>query len=197
MAMASLALLTAYFLRLTSRLSLPTHLLSHVTQTLLGLSVWKVSFSPQPSPNHLNECFGGRGSVGGARAQYFCKDLPDQDEAHYFSTPLYGEDTRTSYSGMLSYACNHSSGGVTYKQNMSYIFDYSGGENVTTGTYGDIFRLDFSTLSFLLSPRSPFPCPMRPHTCVCNPPCRRYRRRSATGIEFCLQTSVRAERCAR
>lgn len=83
-------------------------------------------------------------AVGGARAQFFCSGLPDQDTPHYFSTPLYGEDTRTVYSGELMYACNHSSGGVTYLQNMSYIFDYSGGENATTDTGGDIFRLDFN-----------------------------------------------------
>ena len=140
-----------------------------------------------------------RDSVGGARAQFFCSGLPDQDQPHYFSTPLYGEDTRTVYSGELMYACNHSSGGVTYLQNMSYIFDYSGGENATTDTGGDIFRLDFSTLPF---PR-PFP---RPSLALCVPrPTLAHATLHAAGtaalrhgyrilrIEFCAQRGVGAE----
>lgn len=136
-----------------------------------------------------------RDSVGGARAQFFCSTLDDQDTPHYFSTPLYGEDTRTVYSGELMYACNHSSGGVTYLQNMSYIFDYSGGENATTDTGGDIFRLDFSTLPF---PR-PFPSPSlalcvpRPRLA---PPCRRYSS-AAPRVSNSAYRILRAERRGR
>ena len=61
-----------------------------------------------------------------------------------WNTPLNIDDegARAFYTGALSYACNHTSGDVTYLQNMSFVFDYSGGEN--TDTRGDIFRLDFS-----------------------------------------------------
>lgn len=93
-----------------------------------------------------------------ARAQYFCESLPDQDNAHSFSTPLLNKDHRTVFSGDIQYGCNHSSGGVTYNQNLSYIFDYS--ENATAGMKvlgllgNDAFRLDMSA-SLSLQTRPP------------------------------------------
>jgi hypothetical protein len=93
-----------------------------------------------------------------ARAQYTCGTLNDQDNAHSFSTPLLNKDHRTVFSGDIQYGCNHSSGGVTYNQNLSYIFDYS--ENATAGMKvlgplgNDTFRLDMSA-SLSLQTRPP------------------------------------------
>ena len=66
-----------------------------------------------------------------------------------FSTPLLNDDQRSLFLGNLQYSCNSTSGGVTYKQNLSYVFDYS--QNATAGKpnagalTNDSFRLDLST----------------------------------------------------
>ena len=57
---------------------------------------------------------------GAANAEYFCESLPDQATAHTFRTPLLNADERTVFAGDISYDCNHSSGGVTYLQNLPY-----------------------------------------------------------------------------
>jgi hypothetical protein len=82
-----------------------------------------------------------------ANADYFCETLPDQDNQHTWSTPLLNADPRAIFGGDLSYSCNHSSGGVTYNQNLVYLFDY--GANTTRTqkvlTNGnDTFRMDMS-----------------------------------------------------
>lgn len=58
-------------------------------------------------------------SASVASAEYFCESLPDQDTPHTFRTPLLNADQRTVFAGDVSYACNHSSGGVTYLQRCS------------------------------------------------------------------------------
>lgn len=75
---------------------------------------------------------------------YTCSNLPDQLKPHGFETTLYGTDNHTAFKGMVQYACNQSSGGVTYIQNLTYKFDFSGGDNLTLDTHGDVFQLDFS-----------------------------------------------------
>ena len=85
---------------------------------------------------------------GAANAEYFCESLPDQATAHTFRTPLLNADERTVFAGDISYDCNHSSGGVTYLQNLSYIFDYSKNSTQNQKVLGvlknDTFRLDMS-----------------------------------------------------
>jgi len=82
-------------------------------------------------------------------AQEMCPELSDQDDVKSFSTPLLNDDQRSLFLGNLQYSCNSTSGGVTYKQNLSYIFDYS--QNATAGKpnvgalTNDSFRLDLST----------------------------------------------------
>ena len=87
-------------------------------------------------------------SASVASAEYFCESLPDQDTPHTFRTPLLNADQRTVFAGDISYDCNHSSGGVTYLQNLSYIFDYSKNSTQNQKVLGvlknDTFRLDMS-----------------------------------------------------
>ena len=87
--------------------------------------------------------------VGAGSAQEMCPELSDQDDVKSFSTPLLNDDQRSLFLGNLQYSCNSTSGGVTYKQNLSYVFDYS--QNATAGKpnagalTNDSFRLDLST----------------------------------------------------
>ena len=112
--------------------------------------------------------------AGAGSAQEMCPELSDQDDVKSFSTPLLNDDQRSLFLGNLQYSCNSTSGGVTYKQNLSYIFDYS--QNATAGKpnvgalTNDSFRLDLST------PPRPIPacspsrrapaCPASPCRCA-------------------------------
>lgn len=58
-----------------------------------------------------------------ALAQHACPSLPDQDTEHVFRAHLEnGNDETSAFTGNVSYACNLTTGGVIYRQNLVFAF---------------------------------------------------------------------------
>ncbi len=89
-------------------------------------------------------------------AQYFCKGLSDQQNEYIFRTQLVNGDDSSLFTGNISYACNQTTGGITYLQNLLVSFADPANPN--------------STMSVSASACPPFPPPLHPPTL--RAPCR-------------------------